>query len=98
MKESISIQVQIANRTYSLKVSPDEEKGINKAAALINERLTELQKNHGVKDAHDSLAMLALQLASEQLNGKSVSESEGKENLQRLNVLQEKVGTYVNSL
>ena len=98
MKESISIQVQIANRTYSLKVSPDEEKGIQKAAALINERLSELQKNHGVKDGHDSLAMLTLQLASENLNGKSVSESEGKETLQRLNALQEKVGTYINSL
>ena len=98
MKESISIQVQIANRTYSLKVSPDEEKGIQKAAVLINERLSELQKNHGVKDGHDSLAMLTLQLASENLNGKSVSESEGKETLQRLNALQEKVGTYINSL
>ena len=98
MKETISIQVQIANRTYSLKVSPDEEKGIQKAASLINDRLSELQKNHGVKDAHDSLAMLSLQLASEQLNGKSVSESVEKESLQRLNALQEKVGTYVNSL
>ena len=98
MKESISIQVTVANRTYSLKMSAEEEKGIQKASVFINERLTELQKSHGIKDPQDMLAMLALQLAAENLNGKLVSETEGQESLTRINALNDKASAYLNSL
>lgn len=98
MKESISIQVQIANRSYSIKVSAEEEKRIQQAATMINERLAELQKSHGIKDPQDMLAMHSLQTISEQINRKLVSETEGQESLNRLNALNEKVGAYVNSI
>lgn len=98
MKETISIQVQIANRTYALKVSPGEEAGVQETAAFIGERLSELQKNHGIKDPQDMLAMFALQFTSEQFKKKSLSETEEKDGMQRLKVLQDKLGTYINSI
>ena len=98
MKESISIQVQIANRTYSLKVSTDEEKGVQQVSESINKRLAELQKSHGIKDPQDTLAMLLLQIASEQLNRKLVPETEVQDSLKRINALNEKAGKYITSL
>ena len=98
MKETISIQVQIANRTYTLKVNPGEEAGVQETAAFISERLAELQKNHGIKDPQDMLAMFALQYTSEQLKRISLSATEEKDGMQRIKMLQDKLGTYINSI
>lgn len=98
MKENISIQVQIANRTYSIKVSPEEVAGVQNTVKFISERLEELQKNHAIKDPQDMLAMFALQYTSEQLKRKSVSEADEQEGIQRVKVLQDKLGKYISSL
>ncbi len=98
MKENISIQVQIANRTYAIKVNPEEEAGVQATAKFISERLDELQKNHGIKDPQDMLAMFALQYTAEQLKRKSKAESEEEEGMHRVKILQEKLGDYINSL
>jgi cell division protein ZapA (FtsZ GTPase activity inhibitor) len=62
-----SIKIEIANRTYPLKVSADQVAIIEKAALVVNERLKEYEIAFGVRDLQDLLAMCALHMAAEQL-------------------------------
>ncbi len=67
MDKTESVKIQIANRTYPLKVSTDEVAAIEKAAAMVNLRLKEYEKAFGVRDLQDLLAMCALHMSAEQL-------------------------------
>ena len=65
MGELLSVKVSIANRSYPLRVSKEEEEKVVKAAQSINQRMKEFEENFAVKDKQDLLAMCALQFASE---------------------------------
>jgi cell division protein ZapA len=65
VEDKLSIKVTIGNRQYPLSVGRDEEEGIRKAAALINDRIGEFGKRYAVRDMQDLLAMSALFLVSE---------------------------------
>ena len=72
MNES-SIQVTIAGRTYPLTVEEGEAKSVRDAAGRIDELVQRFQRDYGVSDRQDLLAMAALQLLSD-LTGKSAPE------------------------
>jgi cell division protein ZapA len=59
--EELSIKVNIADRTYPLKVSADQEETVRKAARLINDKMKELQLQFAVKDKQDILSMILLE-------------------------------------
>jgi len=63
----LSIKVNIAGRTYPLKIKRDEN--IRKAAKSIDESVKKLQDNYSVVDKQDLLAMAALDLSSRLLGG-----------------------------
>lgn len=63
--QEISIELQIANRKYPLKVKETEAASVRKAAELVNLRLTEFEKRYGVKDIQDLFAMSALQITTQ---------------------------------
>lgn len=69
--ELININVVIADRPYPLKVKPEEEEGIRKAAKRLNEKVKEFQNSYEAKDKQDYLAMCALQYAVELQNMES---------------------------
>lgn len=64
MNES-SIQVTIAGRTYPLTVAEGEAKSVRDAAGRIDELVQRFQRDYGVSDRQDLLAMAALQLLSD---------------------------------
>ncbi|MBL6645242.1 MAG: cell division protein ZapA [Flavobacteriales bacterium] len=64
MNES-SIQVTIAGRTYPLTVAEGEAKSVRDAAGRIDEIVQRFQRDYGVSDRQDLLAMAALQLLSD---------------------------------
>lgn len=66
-ENEISIKVTIGDRQYPLKIDSREEEFVRKAAKLINEKAKFYQDNFSVKDKQDSLAMAALEFASELL-------------------------------
>jgi len=70
MNES-SIQVTIAGRTYPLTVAEGEAKSVRDAAGRIDELVQRFQKDYGVSDRQDLLAMAALQLLSDLQNSPS---------------------------
>lgn len=73
MNES-SIQVTIAGRTYPLTVAEGEAKSVRDAAGRIDELVQRFQRDYGVSDRQDLIAMAALQLLSDQA-GQALSET-----------------------
>lgn len=61
----ININVQICDRPYRLKIKPEEEEVVRKAAKNISDKVKELQEQYAGKDKQDYLAMCALTLSVE---------------------------------
>ncbi len=98
MSDTNSIKVQIANRSYPIKVNTGQEAAVRQAVQLVNERVRENEKLYAVKDPQDLLAMCALQLASEQLGVHLINQDQIQEIHKELDTLSELVGKFsVNS-
>ena len=65
MSEAINIRIQVADKVYPLKVTPDEEEQIRRAAKRLNDRIRQHRQTFEVQDKHDLLAMCALEFATE---------------------------------
>ncbi len=73
---SVSVKVEIADGVYTLKVESEDEHNIKQAVELINQKISEFEKNYGVKDKKDVLAMVTLQLVSVLQKEKTLAEKE----------------------
>ena len=60
---TLNINVIIADRTYPMKVKPNEEEVVRNAAKRVNEKVKEFQLQYGTNDKQDFLAMAALMYA-----------------------------------
>jgi cell division protein ZapA len=81
MGELLSIKVSIANRTYPLRISAEEQEKVMRAAENINKRIKEFEDNYAVKDKQDLLAMCALQFANEAMGVKSDNNDQSKKEI-----------------
>ena len=61
MDDKLSIRVNVADRYNPLKVEPENEEKIRKAARMINEKVLQYKQHYSDKDVQDYLAMAALQ-------------------------------------
>jgi cell division protein ZapA len=61
----VSIKIKIVSREYPLTIKAEEEEMVRKAAELINQQVSEYEKNYSVNNKQDLLAMSALQLATQ---------------------------------
>ena len=95
MAELININVMIADRPYPLKIKPEEEEGIRRAAKMINDKVKEFQHQYAAKDKQDYLAMVTLMYAVETLNKESPQESAAVTD--QLNKLEEAISQYLGS-
>ncbi len=77
--KELSIKVNIADRYYPLKVTPEQEEIVRQAAKLINDKLKALQHEFDVRDKQDMLSMTVLELATQliTLQSRNVIEDEG---------------------
>lgn len=71
----LNIQVSVFDRPYRLKVQPEEEENVRKAARILAEKLKELQQQYNGNDKQDFLAMSALTLIVEHLEKENKSGS-----------------------
>lgn len=67
MGELLSVKVSVANRTYPLRITKEEEEKVLQAAQSVNKCIKEFEDSYAVKDKQDLLAMCSLQFASEAL-------------------------------
>lgn len=65
MSETSSIKIQIAGRSYPLKVEADQQESVLAAVTLIEQQMKAYENAYGKRDQQDLLAMCALQLATE---------------------------------
>jgi hypothetical protein len=79
----VSLKINIAGLEYPLRIKDDDVDNVEKAAELINGKITEFEKNYSVKEKRDVLAMVMLQLVS-QLQQQDRTKSEELIKLQSL--------------
>ena|ERR1017187_3658704 len=84
MKDKLSIKVSIAGRIYPLTIERTEEENVRKAVKTINERVSDYEKNFGIKDRQDLLAMSSLFFASQSVELENTNHREDKVILERL--------------
>ncbi len=96
MGELLSVKVSIANRTYPLRITKDEEEKVIQAAQSVNKCIKEFEDNYAVKDKQDLLAMSALQFASEAM-GHPKKGSKHQDNSQQLNEQIDHLSSVIDS-
>jgi len=72
----VSVKVEIAGGLYTLKIKSEDERSVKQAVELINQKISEFERNYGVKDKKDVLAMVTLQLVSLLQKDKDQAEQE----------------------
>ncbi len=71
MSELIPINIAIADRTYRLKLKPEDEEVVRKTVKLINEKIVEFKTAFAGKDMQDYISMVLIWLATEQTQSAS---------------------------
>ncbi len=61
------IKITVADRQYPVTVKPEDEKAVRTAAKMINDKISEYQRQFQAKDKQDYLAMSALMNLVEQM-------------------------------
>ena len=74
---SLSIKINIANRTYPMTINRNAEENVRKSVKKIEERLKFYEKNYAIKDRQDLLAMCLIEVATKL---ESLNDSADKEN------------------
>jgi cell division protein ZapA (FtsZ GTPase activity inhibitor) len=95
-ESNLTIQVQIGNRSYPLTIPVEEQEHVLRAAEKINEDLKSFEQKYKVKDQQDLLAMISLQIASEQLKSKVQNDRSQKDVTQGLRKLNQLVTDFLS--
>jgi cell division protein ZapA len=89
--QDLSIEVQIAGRSYPLRLKEQEADKARNAAELINQTLRTMEQRFGVRDMQDLFAMASLQLVTQLLDIDQQSEHFHTEMNERITALDQLV-------
>lgn len=70
----LSINLNILNRYYPLRIDSKEEEKLRKAAKIINDKVLQYKQKYTDKDNADFLAMVALQYVTKVLEQENKNE------------------------
>jgi len=65
-KSLIPINIIVADRSYRLKIEPEDEEMVRKTIKIINEKIIDYKTNFAGKDMQDYVSMVLLWYATEQ--------------------------------
>lgn len=94
----LTIKVEIAGGIYSLKVDTNDEQSIKEAVNSINSKISEFERNYGVRDKKDVLAMVMIQLVSQLYKKLHVNEKELSDLKQLLQDVEEMLKNHQNDI
>ncbi|WP_243517722.1 MULTISPECIES: cell division protein ZapA [unclassified Candidatus Cardinium] len=57
--QPLSIKIKISDRIYPMKVQPEDETFVRAASKILADRIKDYQKDLGIQDQQDLLAMVA---------------------------------------
>jgi cell division protein ZapA (FtsZ GTPase activity inhibitor) len=85
-KPLIPINIIVADRSYRLKIDPDDEEIVRKTLKIINEKIIDYKTNFAGKDMQDYVSMVLLWYATEQQKPapEITSNTESQEKLAKL--------------
>ncbi|WP_207492210.1 cell division protein ZapA [Aridibaculum aurantiacum] len=86
----IPVNILIADRSYRLKIEPEDEEMVRRTMKMINEKIVEYRMEFSGKDMQDYVAMVLLWFATELQKPSTtapVNNSEAINKLQRLEEL-----------
>ena len=69
MDELIAISALIADRSYRIKINPEDEEVVRKTLKTINDKIIEFKTQFAGKDMQDYIAMVLIWYATEQHAG-----------------------------
>ncbi len=87
MDRKLSIQINIADRYYPLKVERTDEEKIRRAAKMINNKIQQYKERFKDKDMQDFLAMTSLQFVTKVLESETkINSSNIVESISEINL------------
>ncbi|MDP9229350.1 MAG: cell division protein ZapA [Bacteroidota bacterium] len=96
MDKLIPVTIVIGDRTYRLKIEPQDEEVVRKTVKIINDKIIEYKTQFAGKDMQDYTSMVLIWFATEQIIGKT-NEIE-KENLtDKLNTIERMLDNQLNA-
>lgn len=69
MNDLIAISALIGDRSYRIKIQPNDEEVVRKTLKLINDKIIEFKTQFAGKDMQDYIAMVLIWYATEQHAG-----------------------------
>lgn len=85
MQTLIPINVPVGDRTYRIKITPDDEEQVRKTIKLINEKIIEYKTEFAGKDMQDYISMVVLWYATQLQSGNSSAlEKDSEETLSKM--------------
>ena len=94
--EDFTIKVQVAQRVYPIKISREDEERVRKASKMINDRMKEYESKYAVHDKMDLLAMCALHITTELLEGNADDKDAFKQVSLDIDYLENKVSSLLS--
>jgi cell division protein ZapA (FtsZ GTPase activity inhibitor) len=80
MDQLIAATVVIGDRSYRIKIQPEDEEVVRKSVKTINDKIVEFKTEFAGKDMQDYIAMVLVWFATEK--GVGGSEDMAKDNIQ----------------
>lgn len=71
MQTLIAINVPIGDRTYRIKIVPEDEEQVRKTIKIINDKIIEFKTEFAGKDMQDYISMVVLWYATQMQSGKT---------------------------
>ncbi len=79
METLIPVNIIIGDRSYRIKVTPEDEEHVRKTVKIINDKILEFRSNFAGKDMQDYIAMVLIWYATQVTSEKKNATVEGDE-------------------
>ncbi len=80
METLIPVNIIIGDRSYRIKVAPEDEEHVRKTVKIINDKILEFRSNFAGKDMQDYIAMVLIWYATQVSSENKNTHVEGSEN------------------
>lgn len=80
----VALNIVIADRTYRIKASPEDEETIRKTLKVINDKIIEFKTQFAGKDMQDYISMVVIWYATQAASGNNIANEDVKSALDEL--------------
>lgn len=98
METLIPVNIVIGDRSYRIKVTPEDEEHVRKTVKTINEKIIEFKTNFAGKDMQDYVAMVLIWYATQVTadNKNATAEGDGIQSTEALKKLERQIDQLLN--